>query len=384
MNKYSPLLFVMAFSFLFGDANVQIRLQNGQIVQGEFVGTYMNHVHILVEKIIYYACDDITSITYADGGIALIDLQKAYDYDCSKNTVTADILFPPELDPMTGEMTQMLPDVFNPDIPKPAVEKATSVIQNPAAEDFVIINGIKFPKPRKEAIGAMDFFIKELKKQKKRGECSICGKRLSEPWPIPLMTKKISHRSCEVKLELMVERDLRSDFDKITFKDGNTYLGEFATIDGDIVFFKPKGASDFHSISIKRIQTLKIKDGLILYAAEGTYEQLGYEQADEHIQYGEWDDVKGDYLAVGLFAWAPYLGIPYFFGAQKEVKMKMDNLFKDNKGGLNVLNVNVDMMTDDEKTLYISGYEKRIKEMRTASISTGCIVDEPRLKMGKL
>jgi hypothetical protein len=276
MNKYSPLLFVMAFSFLFGDANVQIRLQNGQIVQGEFVGTYMNHVHILVEeKIIYYACDDITSITYADGGIALIDLQKAYDYDCSKNTVTADILFPPELDPMTGEMTQMLPDVFNPDIPKPAVEKATSVIQNPAAEDFVIINGIKFPKPRKEAIGAMDFFIKELKKQKKRGECSICGKRLSEPWPIPLMTKKISHRSCEVKLELMVERDLRSDFDKITFKDGNTYLGEFATIDGDIVFFKPKGASDFHSISIKRIQTLKIKDGLILYAAEGTYEQLG-------------------------------------------------------------------------------------------------------------
>ena len=369
MNKYSPLLFVMAFSFLFGDANVQIRLQNGQIVQGEFVGTYMNHVHILVEeKIIYYACDDITSITYS----AIL----RFDYDCSINTVTADILFPPQLDPMTGEMTQMLPDVFNPDIPKPAVEKATSVIQNPAAEDFVIINGIKFPKPR---------------------ECSICGK------PIPLMTKKISHKSCELKLEM----DLRSDFDKITFKDGNTYLGEFATIDGDIVFFKPKGASDFHSISIKRIQTLKIKDGLILYAAEGTYEQLGYEQADEHIQYGEWDDVKGDYLAVGFFAWAPYLGIPYFFGAQKEVKMKMDNLLKDNKGGLNdnnrnktkirtlgglfnsisygisirnrallnVQNVNVDMMTDDEKTLYISGYEKRIKEMRTASISTGCLVD---------
>ena len=121
MNKYSPLLFVMIFSFLFGDANVQIRLQNGQIVQGEFVGTYMNHVHILVEeKIIYYACDDITSITYS----AIL----RFDYDCSINTVTADILFPPQLDPMTGEMTQMLPDVFNPDIPKPAVEKATSVI----------------------------------------------------------------------------------------------------------------------------------------------------------------------------------------------------------------------------------------------------------------
>ena len=160
MNKYSPLLFVMIFSFLFGDANVQIRLQNGQKANGEFVGTYMNHVHILVgEKIIYYACDDIISITYADGGFSY---GKGYDYDCSKNTVTADILFPPELDPMTGEWVQMLPDVFNPDIPKPAVEKATPVVQKPAAkieaggvsaaEDFVIIDGVKYARvaPEKE------------------------------------------------------------------------------------------------------------------------------------------------------------------------------------------------------------------------------------------
>ena len=129
MNKYSPLLFVMIFSFLFGDANVQIRLQNGQKANGEFVGTYMNHVHILVEeKIIYYACDDIISITYSSSGW---NYGKGYDYDCNLNTVTADILFPPELDPMTGEMTQILPDVFNPDIPKPAVEEATSVVQKP-------------------------------------------------------------------------------------------------------------------------------------------------------------------------------------------------------------------------------------------------------------
>ena len=227
MNKYSPLLFVMIFSFLFGDANVQIRLQNGQKVQGEFIGTYMNHVHILVEeKIIYYACDDITSITYS----AIL----RFDYDCSINTVTADILFPPELDPMTGEMTQMLPDVFNPDIPKPAVEKATSVI-----------------------------------------------------------------------------------------------------------------------------------------GTEGTYEQLGYEQADEHIQYGEWDVVKDDYFGIGCLTWftGPFL-LPSFFLAQKEVKMRMDNLLKNNKSRLNV---NVDMMTDEEKALYISGYGKRINEMKTASISTGCL-----------
>ena len=283
----------MIFSFLFGDANVQIRLQNGQIVQGEFVGTYMNHVHILVEeKIIYYACDDITSITYS----AIL----RFDYDCSINTVTADILFPPELDPMTGEMTQMLPDVFNPDILKPAakVEAGTKV----------------------------------------------------EP--------------------------VTTDFGKITLKDGNTYLGEFSTIDGDNVFFKPKGASDFQSISIKQIQTLKIKDGQIVIGTEGTYEQLGYEQADEDIQYGKWKNVKNSYFDIGLFTVFTLPVLPLalwsFFVAQKEVRGKMDNLLKNNKSRLNV---NVDMMTDEEKALYISGYGKRINEMKTASIFTGCLVD---------
>ncbi|MGY8765110.1 MAG: hypothetical protein ACKVLE_10280, partial [Fidelibacterota bacterium] len=106
VNKSIALL-MMTLSFLFGDDNVQVRHGNQQVAQGEFIGTYMNHVHILVgEKIIYYACDDIISITNASEGISY---GKGYDYDCSKNTVTADILFPPEFDPMTGEMTQMLP-----------------------------------------------------------------------------------------------------------------------------------------------------------------------------------------------------------------------------------------------------------------------------------
>jgi hypothetical protein len=150
---------MVTLSFLFGDNNVQVRLENGQKAQGEFIGTYMNHVHILVgENIIYYACDDITSITYS--GIL------RFNYDCSINTVTSDILFPPELDPMTGEMTQMLPDVFNPDIPKPAVEKGTPIVQKPAtkvaaggvsaAEDFVIIDGVKYARvtPEKETVQA--------------------------------------------------------------------------------------------------------------------------------------------------------------------------------------------------------------------------------------
>ena len=159
MNKSIALL-MMTFSFLFGDDIVLVRHGDQQVAQGEFIGTYMNHVHILVGKnIYYYSCDDIISITHASEGLSY---GRGFDYDCSKNTVTADILFPPEFDPMTGEMTQMLPDVFNPDIPKPAVEKATPVVQNPAAkvaaggvsaaEDFVIIDGVKYARvaPEKE------------------------------------------------------------------------------------------------------------------------------------------------------------------------------------------------------------------------------------------
>ena len=164
MSKSVALPLLMVVSFLFGDNNVQVRLENGQKAQGEFIGTYMNHVHVLVgKKIIYYACDDIVSITSAREGLSY---GKGFYYDCSKNTVTADILFPPQLDPMTGEMAQMLPDVFNPDIPKTAVEKTkkkrTSVVQNSAvkveasgisaAEDFVIIDGVKYARvaPEKE------------------------------------------------------------------------------------------------------------------------------------------------------------------------------------------------------------------------------------------
>ena len=159
INKYSFLLFLIAF--LLGDDNVLIRLDNGQQAQGEFIGTYMNHVHILTgDKIIYYPCDEIISIMSFKNGI---NDSKDIDYDCSKNTLTSDILFPPELDPMTGEWTQMLPDMFNPDIAKAVIKKKTTPIVQKSAEkvkastvvseeDFVIIDGVKYVKeaPEKE------------------------------------------------------------------------------------------------------------------------------------------------------------------------------------------------------------------------------------------
>ena len=161
MARHLLLIHLMTLSLLLGDGTVQIQLYNGQEVQGEFIGTYMNHVHILTEEeTYYYACDDILSV---------LSPRKGFDYDCSENTVTADILFPPELDPMTGEWVQRLPDVFNPDIAQPVVKKETDGIDtNPPTvdlsvveaqfeeevstlekkddtkKDFIMINGVKY------------------------------------------------------------------------------------------------------------------------------------------------------------------------------------------------------------------------------------------------
>ena len=54
--------------------------------------------------------------------------------------------------------------------------------------------------------------------------------------------------------------------DKLILKSGATNFGEFSTIDGDNVFFKPKDASDFQSISIKQIQTLESSYGHFIIA----------------------------------------------------------------------------------------------------------------------
>ena len=53
----------------------------------------------------------------------------------------------------------------------------------------------------------------------------------------------------------------QTDFDKLVLKDGTTYFGEYSKIEEEIVYFKPQNAFTFQPISIKQIQTLKLKDG---------------------------------------------------------------------------------------------------------------------------
>ena len=58
----------------------------------------------------------------------------------------------------------------------------------------------------------------------------------------------------------------QTDFDKLVYKDGFIYLGEFSTIDKDDVFFKPNDAYSFQSIPVSRIETLEKSDGGLIIA----------------------------------------------------------------------------------------------------------------------
>ena len=53
----------------------------------------------------------------------------------------------------------------------------------------------------------------------------------------------------------------QTDFDTLILKNGTTYFGEYSKIEEEIVYFKPQNAFAFQPISIKQIQTLKLKDG---------------------------------------------------------------------------------------------------------------------------
>ena len=94
--------------------------------RGEWIGTFSGHIHLLIEdKVYYYTCDEILYIMADDK----TNIQEAFVYDCSENSVSSDILFPPEIDPMTGQWTQNIPDIFNPDIPKLVKEVKTEVVE---------------------------------------------------------------------------------------------------------------------------------------------------------------------------------------------------------------------------------------------------------------
>ena len=112
-QRYKSFLSILIVSNILFCQEVILQFQNGQAKQGEFIGTYMNHVHLLIgEDLLYFSCEDINKILRVKSNLGV----ESFNYNCSENTVTADILFPPFLNPMTGEWETNIPDVFNSEI----------------------------------------------------------------------------------------------------------------------------------------------------------------------------------------------------------------------------------------------------------------------------
>ena len=139
MTKHLIYFHLFFLSTLSASDMVKVKLKSGHIGRGEWIGTYSGHIHLLIEdKVYYYACDEILSVMVDDK----TNIEEAFVFDCSENSVSSDILFPPEIDPMTGEWTQNIPDIFNPDIPK--------VVKEVKTEEVEIDNSVNSPKITKK------------------------------------------------------------------------------------------------------------------------------------------------------------------------------------------------------------------------------------------
>ena len=126
MTKHLIYMCICLLSTLCASDMVKVTLRSGHTGQGEWIGTYSGHIHLLIEDNVYhYDCNEILSVMIDDKA----NIEEAFVFDCSENSVSSDILFPPEINPMTGEWVQNIPDIFNPDIPKLVKEVKTEVVE---------------------------------------------------------------------------------------------------------------------------------------------------------------------------------------------------------------------------------------------------------------
>ena len=104
----------------------------------------------------------------------------------------------------------------------------------------------------------------------------------------------------------------QTNFDTLILKSGTTYFGEYSKIEEEIVYFKPQNAHSFQPISIKQIQTLKLKDGHFIIGEQlpVTIEDefivwlKSQEAIEENQKLSGWDKVKiGCFIAVAIIVY---------------------------------------------------------------------------------
>ena len=175
----------------------------------------------------------------------------------------------------------------------------------------------------------------------------------------------------------------QTDLDKLVLKDGTTYFGEYSKIEEEIVYFKPQDAFTFQPISIKQIQTLKLKDGHFIIV-RGHAKKIIPLAIEEYQKLSTKEKAIYDAKSKGLGKW-------YLFGSMSTILFGGSIfLHEDLIGGefwespiflvgspaasliipYLLLNINEkfnfpkSILTDSEKEIYEQAYSKKLKQRK--------------------
>ena len=195
MVKKKNFFLLLAFSFLNAQEIIEIKLIDGKVFRGEFVGTYMGHIHLLDgDELSHFNCNDVQTATK-------FGFVNIFEYDCSKNTVTKDMLFPPQLNPMTGEWEVLIPDFLN-------SKKIKESNKNNKKLNSVFINKQKtFEKPTVSKTTPNQ----NLKKESSNNELGGNGPNSSAEKVVANSTDKLT----EQELRKIIKREVRKELDRI-------------------------------------------------------------------------------------------------------------------------------------------------------------------------
>ena len=190
----------------------------------------------------------------------------------------------------------------------------------------------------------------------------------------------------------------QTDLDKLVLKDGTTYFGEYSKIEEEIVYFKPHDAFTFQPISIKQIQTLKLKDGHFIIV-RGHAKKIIPLAIEEYQKLSTKEKAIYDANLYNVNKWALYMPMStMFFGGlyYLEEFWELDKLVLSDFlesfiffGGAPaasliipylLLNINEkfnfpkSILTDSEKEIYKQAYSKKLKKRKIKYAAVGTIV----------
>ena len=175
----------------------------------------------------------------------------------------------------------------------------------------------------------------------------------------------------------------QTDLDKLVLKDGTTYFGEYSKIEEEIVYFKPQDAFTFQPISIKQIQTLKLKDGHFIIV-RGHAKKIIPLAIEEYQKLSTKEKAIYDANLYNVNKWALYMPMstmffggllyfedefwesdflesPIFFGGSSAASLIIPYFVLNRKEKFNFPK---SILTDSEKEIYEQAYSKKLKQRK--------------------